>query len=57
MPVILMEDKNKKTAPETVKETMNPATGKKPVPETGGHGGLDPSRFGDWEIAGKCVDF
>lgn len=25
--------------------------------EIGGRGGLDPSRFGDWEIAGKCVDF
>ena len=25
--------------------------------EVGGRGGLDPSRFGDWEIAGKCVDF
>lgn len=27
------------------------------VTEIGGRGGLDPSRFGDWEIAGKCVDF
>ena len=26
-------------------------------PEIGGRGGLDPARFGDWEIAGKCVDF
>ena len=25
--------------------------------EFGGRGGLDPSRYGDWEIAGKCVDF
>ncbi len=25
--------------------------------EVGGRGGLDPVRFGDWEIAGKCVDF
>ncbi len=31
-------------------------TTKKPE-EIGGRGGLDPSRFGDWEIAGKCVDF
>ena len=30
----------------------------KPVTtESGGRGGLDPTRFGDWEIAGKCVDF
>lgn len=27
------------------------------VQEIGGRGGLDPSRFGDWEISGKCVDF
>lgn len=26
-------------------------------PETGGRGGLDPARYGDWEIGGKCVDF
>ncbi len=25
--------------------------------EHGGRGGLDPVRFGDYEIAGKCVDF
>lgn len=27
------------------------------IPENGGRGGLDPTRFGDWEINGKCVDF
>lgn len=26
-------------------------------PEIGGRGGLDPVRYGDWEIGGKCVDF
>jgi hypothetical protein len=25
--------------------------------ETGGRGGLDPTRYGDWEINGRCVDF
>lgn len=25
--------------------------------ETGGREGLDPTRFGDWERAGRCVDF
>lgn len=25
--------------------------------ELGGRGGLDPVRYGDYEIAGKCVDF
>jgi len=25
--------------------------------ELGGRGGLDPTRYGDWEKAGRCVDF
>lgn len=25
--------------------------------EVGGRGGLDPARYDDWEIKGKCVDF
>lgn len=25
--------------------------------EIGGRGGADPTRFGDWEIGGRCVDF
>jgi hypothetical protein len=25
--------------------------------EVGGRKGLDPVRFGDWELNGKCVDF
>lgn len=28
-----------------------------PPKEIGGRGGLDPVRYGDWEIGGKCVDF
>jgi hypothetical protein len=25
--------------------------------ETGGRGGLEPTRFGDWEKNGRCIDF
>ena len=25
--------------------------------EVGGRGGLDPTRYGDWEKAGRCIDF
>ena len=25
--------------------------------ETGGREGLDPTRYGDWEKAGRCIDF
>lgn len=30
--------------------------GKVPA-ETGGPEGLEPTRYGDWEKAGRCVDF
>jgi hypothetical protein len=26
-------------------------------PEIGGRKGLDPTRYGDWEKDGRCVDF
>ena len=32
------------------------ASGEKPV-EIGGPKGLEPTRYGDWEKAGRCVDF
>jgi len=25
--------------------------------EVGGRGGLDPTRYGDWEYKGRCIDF
>jgi len=25
--------------------------------EIGGREGLDPTRYGDWEKAGRCIDF
>ena len=25
--------------------------------EVGGRDGLDPTRFGDWEVRGRCIDF
>ncbi len=31
-------------------------TGDRPK-EVGGRGGLDPTRYGDWEKAGRCIDF
>lgn len=30
---------------------------KSPPKEIGGREGLDPVRYGDWEVGGKCVDF
>jgi hypothetical protein len=31
--------------------------GKELPPEYGGRKGLEATRFGDWEMNGKCVDF
>ena len=28
-----------------------------PPKEIGGREGLDPTRYGDWEKAGRCIDF
>ena len=33
-----------------------PAPAKK-VPETGGPPGPEPTRYGDWERNGRCIDF
>jgi hypothetical protein len=34
-----------------------PATAKKPPREIGGPKGPEPTRYGDWEIGGRCTDF
>jgi hypothetical protein len=41
------------TPAEKVKDTVKPA---KPV-ETGGPAGAEPTRYGDWERGGRCIDF
>jgi hypothetical protein len=40
-----------KPVPEKAEKQPDAAT------EYGGRGGLDPTRYGDWENGGKCVDF
>jgi len=52
---------------DTVDECSNAAANdnavlrgnRKPSPavEVGGRGGPDPTRYGDWEKAGRCIDF
>jgi hypothetical protein len=50
-------------APNTQKNVKNDKPSKKPSQplekpkEIGGRDGLDPVRYGDWEVNGKCVDF
>ena len=41
-------------AAETVPGSGSPQSKRR---EIGGPGGLEPTRYGDWERAGRCVDF
>jgi hypothetical protein len=39
-------------------DVAQPAPRKSEAPhEHGGRGGLDPTRYGDWEKNGRCIDF
>lgn len=47
-----------KTTPSQPEAPQKPQNGQDGASkEIGGRGGLDPARYGDWEIGGKCVDF
>ena len=35
----------------------NPAAPPPPVAEIGGRKGPEPTRYGDWELNGRCIDF
>jgi len=45
----------KQPAAEPTPKPAPPA--EKPAPEVGGRKGPDPTRYGDWEKDGRCVDF
>ena len=49
------ESNNKVDSPNSKPET-DEDDGSAPK-EIGGRGGLDPTRYGDWEKAGRCIDF
>lgn len=47
-------------APDAAADTPAPAAStdsRDTAEEFGGRGGPDPTRFGDWEKNGRCVDF
>lgn len=49
---------NAPQAPEAKADDPSAGTAaKKPAGETGGPKGPEPTRFGDWERNGRCVDF
>lgn len=41
---------------EAEERRKNEKNDEKPL-ESGGRGGKDPSRYGDWEIKGRAIDF
>lgn len=42
--------------PEATAETVPAEPAKRPR-EIGGRDGPEPTRYGDWEKAGRCIDF
>ncbi len=50
------DPKNKADSEESGANDNPPEDEARPK-EIGGRGGLDPTRYGDWEKAGRCVDF
>jgi hypothetical protein len=56
-----MLDEREKTKPamdsQAFRSPVVPQRDLDPVPEIGGPKGPEPTRFGDWERAGRCIDF
>jgi hypothetical protein len=44
-------------ADSTLNDTADDTASAERPKEIGGRGGLDPTRYGDWEKAGRCIDF
>jgi len=55
----MTDDEKKKThaGPDNAKAVKSPSVNRQPLSELGGPKGPEPTRYGDWEIGGKCVDF
>ncbi len=53
-----MADAEKTPGSEGQPPAAAPPTAKKPKPrEIGGPKGPEPTRYGDWEVGGRCTDF
>ncbi len=60
-----MPDDNNKSSKNTEADKIDDVNDKaearregvEPAKEIGGTDGPDPTRFGDWEKAGRCIDF
>jgi hypothetical protein len=52
---VAVSNPDPKPAPESTEQPKPEAP--KTVEEVGGPKGLDPTRFGDWSVNGRCIDF
>ncbi|HUN39993.1 MAG TPA: DUF1674 domain-containing protein [Acetobacteraceae bacterium] len=53
-----MSDKPKPASQKQREEAEAPPAARKPRPkEIGGPKGPEPTRYGDWEVNGRCTDF
>jgi hypothetical protein len=53
-----MEDKIKKAEPlSNTASNKVPLSDPKETKEINGRNGLEPTRYGDWEKNGRCIDF
>lgn len=50
----MIGETNPTPEPEQVESTVPEST---PAKEIGGREGPDPTRYGDWEKNGRCIDF
>lgn len=53
------KDNSQERGQELLKKTQRQSAAKAPEQkiEIGGRKGPEPTRYGDWELNGKCVDF
>ncbi|HXV23939.1 MAG TPA: DUF1674 domain-containing protein [Alphaproteobacteria bacterium] len=52
-----MDKGKQKTEPSPRPEAEKPAEKPRAPEEIGGRKGPDPTRYGDWELNGRCIDF
>ena len=52
------DDARRNKSPESADEPQSePGGGESTAREVGGRKGPDPTRYGDWEKNGRCIDF
>jgi hypothetical protein len=44
-------------SPDDAENAQTPDAGEQPPVEIGGPRGKEPTRYGDWEKNGRCIDF